>query len=467
MDYSLLPKVDRILAALAERPGCLPEDYSPALLTEAARQAVARLRTGGEAYAGYDRAQLFALALTATPEIYRALRRPSLRQVLNATGVVLHTNLGRSPLAAAAAAAVQEAASGYCNLELDLATGKRGSRYDHVSALLCQLTGAEDALAVNNNAAAVLLCLSALARGGEAVVSRGQLVEIGGSFRIPDIMALSGARLHEVGTTNKTHVSDYQSAINDQTRLLLQVHPSNFLISGFTAEVATAELAALAHTHHLPLLYDLGSGCLYPFAEQGIGREPSPAQLIAQGVDILTFSGDKLLGGPQAGLIVGRKQLIQRVKSDPLTRALRVDKFTVAALEATLGIYRDGREREEIPAIAMIVTPLTEIAARARRLHALLQAADTDGSLYQLALADTVSPVGGGSLPEVNLPTLAVELKPRQGKTQDMLARLRAGEPALLAYIHEDKLRFDPRTLREEEIEQAARLIRAAAEVEP
>ena len=461
MDYSLLPKVDRILAALEAQPEQLPEAYSRALLTEAAREAVAVLRSAGNAEA-LGREGLFAAACRETIARYHSKCQPSLRRVINATGVVLHTNLGRSLLAEEAARAVYEMAGGYCNLELDLASGRRGSRYDHVSALLCELTGAEDALVVNNNAAAVLLTLDALARGGEAIVSRGQLVEIGGSFRVPEIMARSGAILREVGTTNKTHLRDYQAAVNEATSVIVQVHPSNFTMQGFVSVVDSGALAELAHRHGLPFLYDLGSGCLYPFAAQGLGDEPLPRRLLEQGVDVLTFSGDKLLGGPQAGVIVGKRQYIEQIKTNPLTRALRIDKLTLAALEATLRLYRSGGA-ERIPTVAMLLAGPEQIRPRAARLLALLRAGDAQGALYQAALRDAVSPVGGGSLPGVELPTVALELLPCREKAAALQERLRSGAPALLGYLREDRLLLDLRTVSDAEVEPAAALLLRAA----
>lgn len=458
MDYALLPKVDRILSLLEAQPELLPPAYSRAMLTESAREAVAALRAGAMAESG-DRESLLHAACQDTLRRYAQKCRPSLRRVINATGIVLHTNLGRSLLADEAVHAVCMAAGGYCNLELDLANGKRGSRYSHVAGLLCELTGAEDALVVNNNAAAVLLALDTLARGGEAIVSRGQLVEIGGSFRVPDVMTHSGVMLCEVGTTNKTHLRDYQAAIRESTSILVQVHPSNFVMRGFVEEVSTAELAALAHSHNLPFLYDLGSGCFYPFAEQGIGHEPLPRHLIAQDVDVLTFSGDKLLGGPQAGIIIGKTRYLARIKANPLTRALRIDKLTLAALEATLRIYRAGQEKERIPTVAMLLADEAEIGARAARLLALLQENDVDGALYQANLRRTVSPVGGGSLPEVELPTVALEVEPQRCSAASLQERLRDCDPALLGYLRENKLLLDLRTVADAEVETVAALL--------
>ena len=453
MDLSLIPKVDRVILALAE------EDYNSLLLAESAKEGVDRLRQAmlqGQ-FNQADKEELFHLACSFTREIYVEKTTFSLRPVINATGVPLHTNLGRAPLAAEAVDTMAAVARGYCNLELSLATGKRGSRYNHVADLLIALTGAEDALVVNNNAAAVLLVLDTLAKGGEAIVSRGQLVEIGESFRIPDIMKKSGVELIEVGATNKTRLSDYQNAITEQTRMIMQVHPSNFKVIGFHESVPTSELVALAKPLGLPVMDDLGAGCLYPLAEQGIGEEPLVARVVATGADIVTCSGDKLLGGPQAGIILGRREYIAKIKKNPLTRALRVDKFTLAALEATLRIYRRGEEQQLVPVVSMLTAPLDELKAKAELLNRLLVKADPEHRLYTTQVRQGCSETGGGSLPGVDLPTYLVELTPLGVKAQELMALLRGGSRPLLAYIREDKLLYDPRTMSEEDLVDAAR----------
>ncbi len=451
MDYSLLPKVDKLYLAVEDR---FPDKYSRTVITEAARAAIDELR---RQQPEGSREELFETAFESTVRGCEDTLRPSLRPVINATGVVLHTNLGRSPLAREAMEAVC-AAAGYCNLEMDLSSGKRGSRYDHLTEQLCRLTGAEDALVVNNNAAAVLLVLDTLAAGGQVIVSRGQLVEIGGSFRIPEIMERSGAFLREVGTTNKTHLQDYVRAICEETSCIMQVHPSNFFMDGFVEEVPTKQLSELAHKNGLPFIYDLGSGCLYPLAREGIGTEPIPARLIADGVDILTFSGDKLLGGPQAGIIVGRKEYISAIKSNQLTRALRVDKFTVASLGATLNIYRDGRESRDIPGLAMIRAKREDLLPKAEKLTALLGRIEG----LDVKMIESVSQVGGGSLPGILLDTWVVEAVPETIKSAELLARMRSGDPSVLGYIHEDRARFDLRTISEDELETVAEAVRRA-----
>ena len=454
MDYSLLPRVDRV----AEEAGALLAGAGTPCprqaLVQAARTAVEQLRTAGIP-AGADRADLLRRAAEDAAARCLVGARSGLRRVLNATGVVLHTNLGRAPLAPAALRAVGEAA-GYCNLELDLEEGRRGGRHARLTALLQSLTGAEAALVVNNNAAAVLLALDTLARGGEAVVSRGQLVEIGGGFRIPEVVARSGAVLREVGTTNKTRLADYRRAIRSKTACLLQVHPSNYRITGFTESVPTARLAGLAHDHGLPLICDLGSGCLRPPAVPGAEGEPRIAQVLREGADVLAFSGDKLLGGPQAGILVGKRRYLDRMGENPLFRALRVDKLTLAALEATLALYRDGRA-EEIPALAMLNAPEEALRARAGALRDALS-----GCPARLSLTRRRAPAGGGALPEVFLPAWVVEIRPGDGDTAGLLRRLRTGDPAVLGYIRADRACFDVRTLTEAEAEEAARAIRAA-----
>ena len=454
MDFSLLPKVDRVMEEAERTINATHELCSQQVLTTAARAAISFLRQNFP-QAITDKEAMLAQAVELCLKEYKRSMRPSLRRVINATGVVLHTNLGRSMLAPSAAQAVYELSRGYCNLELNLESGKRGSRYDHVKALLCALTGAEEALVVNNNAAAVMVVLDTFAKGGEAIVSRGQLVEIGGSFRIPDIIESSNATLREVGATNKTHLYDYERAISDNTSCLLQVHPSNYHMTGFVEEVGTADLAKLAHAHNLPLIYDLGSGCLYPFAAEGIGREPLPPKILADGADVLTFSGDKLLGGPQAGIIVGKRKFLEPIMKNQMLRALRVDKMTIGALEATLALYRDGRAKE-IPTVAMLTETEETMEAKAERVEAALQQ-----SGLTVAVEHTISPVGGGSMPDEELPGFVVSIQPKE-KADEVLAKLRNQQPAVLAYIHEGKVCFNMRTVFEDEM---ADFIQALKEV--
>ncbi len=369
-------------------------------------------------------------------ELARA-RRPRLRRVLNATGVIVHTNLGRAPLAAEAMARVEEVARGYSNLEYDLTAGARGSRQDHVTDILRRLTGAEAALVVNNNAAAVLLALAALAEGREVLVSRGELIEIGDGFRIPDVLARSGARLREVGTTNRTRAADYENAIGEDTALILRVHQSNFRVVGFTELPALRKLAQVARSHELPLVDDLGSGVLVELAD-----EPSAKESLDAGADLVTFSGDKLLGGPQAGIVVGRAELVERLRRHPLQRALRADKLTLAALEGTLALYLDAPER--IPVLGMLRDD--GVRARAERLASL-----TGGTVEE-----TVARVGGGALPLAELPSFACALE------ESLAAPLRIGEPPIVGIVRDGKLLLDCRTLADDDIDEVAAAVASA-----
>ena len=391
--------------------------------------------------------------------------RPHFCRVLNATGVVIHTNLGRSLLADAAVEAVSLACARYSNLEFDLETGGRGSRYSHVEKILCDVTGAEAALVVNNNASAVLIILETLAKGREVVVSRGQLVEIGGSFRIPEVMAKSGAILTEVGATNRTHPRDYENAINENTAVLLKVHTSNFRIIGFTKEVSLPELCEIGARHHLPVIEDLGSGSLFDFSGMGLVQEPTVQRVVADGADVVSFSGDKALGGPQAGVIVGKKEYIDRIKQNPLNRAVRIDKMTLAALEATLRLYLDPKKAAaSVPTLAMITATPEFLKKKAARLVRVLR--KTLGRTYGISTTPGVSRVGGGAFPEQDLRTTLVRLVPRDsGLSADALKdRLRAAEPPLVARIEDGALCLDPRTLLDDEFALAAGSLLQAAE---
>lgn len=452
----LLPAVHEVLGR---------EELAPAVATDrsGARDCVRRvleewreriLREGAEPP---GTAELAAQAAA----LFQRRARPSLRRVINATGVVLHTNLGRALLSPAAVEAVAACAAHYCNLEMDLATGERGSRYGHVVELLQEITGAEAALVVNNNAAAVFLCLAALAAGRDTVISRGQMVEIGGSFRVPEVMAQSGTRLVEVGTTNKTYLSDYERAISGDTALLLKVHPSNYRVLGFTAEVSTAELVSLGRKYGIPVMEDLGSGSFLDLGEYGLGHEPTVREEVAAGVDILTFSGDKLLGGPQAGIIVGRSELVQKVARHPLNRAVRIDKMTLAALEATLRAYRDpARARQEIPTLRLLTLSGEELARRAARLGELL--AEKIGGRAEVAVKEVSSQVGGGALPLATLPSWGVTVRPVRMSAARAAEKLRQEEPPVLARIQDENLIFDLRTVLPGE---EADIVRALAQV--
>lgn len=387
--------------------------------------------------------------------------RPCLRAVLNATGVVIHTNMGRSVLAHEAQAAVSLAAQGSCNLELNLRTGGRGSRHDLTEGLICRLSGAEAALVVNNNAAAVLLVLDTFCKGGEVIVSRGELVEIGGSFRIPDVMEKSGARLCEVGTTNRTHLRDYAAAINENTRALMRVHTSNYRIVGFHSAVSLPDLATLARERNLPLIEDLGSGSFMDFSCCGLPNEPTVPWVLAQGADLATFSGDKALGGPQAGIIAGRKDLVDALKTNPLTRALRCDKLCLAALEATLRLYLDPQKaRERIPTLRRICLPPSELAREARALATRLR--KHLGQNCRVTLRPDVSRVGGGAFPQCDLPTTLVCLKPAAMSATTLKKNLLETDPPLLGRLEEETFCLDPRTLERPDWKAALRALQSA-----
>ena len=448
---SALPAVETLLRhpalvhSLQELPRLLVVESVRAELAEER----ARLKKGGPAAAEDTLAERAATRASAG-------LRPTLRRVLNATGVVLHTNLGRAPLSAGARAALDEVARGYSSLEFDLESGTRGERGAGVERWLTRLTGAEAALVVNNGAAALLVTLSALAAGRPVLVSRGELVEIGGSFRIPDILEKSGAALVEVGTTNRTHLKDYEQALGRQrgAAVILRVHPSNFRIAGFTARPSLAELAALARRRRAFLVEDLGSGALVDLAAFGLEREPTVRESLTAGCDVVTFSGDKLLGATQAGLVLGRSRLIAKIRRDPLARALRVDKLALAALEATLPAYADpDRAVREIPALAMLMADTADLERRARGFAAELA---RRMPAARLTVERGAGEVGGGSLPLARLAgwVVAVEVPGRTARELD--ARARGAEPPVIGYIREGRLRLDVRTLSDDDIREAA-----------
>jgi L-seryl-tRNA(Ser) seleniumtransferase len=443
-----LPSVDRILqdarlaAAIARHGRELVVEELRAELE--ARRAV--LKAGGAVDASRD------AVVAALLERLEMLARPSLRRVYNLSGTVLHTNLGRAPLPPAAAEAAALSLREPANLEYDLERGERGERDEHLEALLCRLTGAESATAVNNNAGAVLLALHALAAGREVIVSRGEMVEIGGSFRIPEIVEASGCTLREVGTTNRTHLRDYERAIGPRTAAILKVHASNYAVVGFTAIPAEGELARLAHERKLPFLNDLGSGSLVDLARWGLPREPTPAQALAAGADLVTFSGDKLLGGPQAGLAVGRADLVEKLRRSPLKRALRLDKGRIAALEIVLRLYLDpDRLPGRLPALRLLARPQAEIAALAERLRPVLQ--QYCGAHGAVSVAPCASQVGSGSLPVDRLPSAALRIAPASPrlKAAQIAERLRRLPVPVIARVHEDAVWLDLRCLEDEE----------------
>ena len=430
MELRELPSVDELL----RRPAAAGAGHE--LAVAAARRVLEAARE--EIRAGADPGDLGA----RLAEELASARRPLLRRTLNATGVVLHTNLGRAPLAAAAAARAVEVAASYSNLEYDLGDGARGSRQDHVAPLLRRLTGAESGLAVNNNAAAVLLALAALAEGREVLVSRGELIEIGDGFRIPEVLERSGARLVEVGTTNRTRAADYDRAVTERTALVLRIHQSNFRLVGFCERPRLRDVASVARRHGIPLVDDLGSGAVAPFAD-----EPTVGEALAEGADLVCFSGDKLLGGPQAGIVAGRADLVDRLRRHPLQRALRPDKLTLAALEATLALHLEPeRALREIPVLRMLRDDAERVRARAQRL-----ADSTDGEVVE-----TVARVGGGAVPLAELPSFACAV-------EDALAgRLRAGEPPVVGVVRDGRLLLDCRTLADDEVDEVVAAVTAA-----
>lgn len=399
------------------------------------------------------------------PDIQNRIERLSsfsLKPVINATGVVIHTNLGRSVLSEEILENVKKVACGYSNLEYDLEKGERGKRYSHIQRLLNEITGAESSLIVNNNAAAVFVCLSALAKGKEVIVSRGELVEIGGSFRVPDVMASSGAILKEVGTTNKTHLYDYESAINENTALLLKVHQSNFRTIGFTKQIEIDELVTLGRKHNIPVMFDLGSGCLIDLKPYGVHIEPTVQDIVKSGCDIVTFSCDKLLGGPQGGVIVGKTELIEKIAKNPLMRAVRIDKLTLSAFEAVLMHYLDEEKaKKEIPTLKMLLQDVNEIKDRAKRIAMRLRREVKEDIANIEVIADS-SQSGGGALPEIEFKTYVVAIKPKKLSVNKLEERLRHGNPPIIARIKEDALIIDARTVRNREIEVLVKGIEGA-----
>jgi len=404
-----------------------------------------RILQGDELLAGVDadtlRVAIFNMALENLT--------PRLRRVINATGVVVHTNLGRAPLAREAVEAMNNVAPYYSNLEYDLHQAARGSRQSLIEELLCELTGAGGAIAVNNNAGAVFLALTAIARGGEVVVSRGELVEIGGSFRVPEVMASSGATMKEVGTTNKTKLDDYANAVNENTAALLKVHRSNFYIRGFIQEATVNQLAQLSGEKRLPLIVDLGSGCLVDTENYGLPHEPTPRETLKQGADLVSFSGDKLLGGPQVGIILGRKELVEKLKKHPVHRALRVDKSTLAALEATLRLYRAGRAEESVPVVGMISAEPGKLKRRASSLAKALKKRFASEKLegFGLEVTRCTGKVGGGALADAELPSWGVAVTHERKGPDDIFRALIDADPPVIGRIQEDRLILDVRTL--------------------
>jgi L-seryl-tRNA(Ser) seleniumtransferase len=446
-----LPKIDEIILLLEKQNiyDLAPRD----IVKETCRKVVQDLRDKIVNTKKKLPAESTPDAKAVAKEVEKSIKglyRYSLRRVVNATGVILHTNLGRAPLCPEALQRIVEVGKAYSNLEFDLVKGERGQRYDHVSSLICALTGAEDALIVNNNAAAVLLVLNTLADGKEAIVSRGELIEIGGEFRIPEIMQKSASILREVGTTNRTRLSDYEKAVNDKTGLIMKVHTSNYRIVGFTEEASIESLVELAKSRGIPVMDDLGSGCLIDLDKYGLQHEPTIRERLATGVDVVTFSGDKLLGGPQAGIIVGKKNVLEKIKKNPLNRALRIDKFTLAALEATLMHYLNPAAAvKKLRSLKALTEPVAAVKKRAEKLIEKLQKEKFDS--LKFSLREDFAAAGGGSLPTQQVPTVLVAVKNKTMQTSKMEEKLRTLEVPVIARVDKDEILLDLRTVAEDD----------------
>ena len=446
-----LPKIDEVIGLLERQD--IYEKASREIIVEICRDVVQKLRevilTAPDKHLPTVAADA-ASAARSVVEIVDDLYGYKLRRLVNATGVILHTNLGRAPLCPEALDRILEVGRGYSNLEFNLDRGERGLRYDHVSRLICILTGAEDALIVNNNAAAVLLVLNTLAENKEAIVSRGELIEIGGEFRIPDVMTKSNSILKEVGTTNRTRLADYEKAIGSNTGVILKVHTSNYKIVGFTEEAELTPLTALGKQHSIPVFDDLGSGCLIDLEKYGLQHEPTVREVLASEVDVVTFSGDKLLGGPQAGIIVGKKDILSRIKKNPLNRALRIDKFTLAALEATLMHYLTPEKAPRtLRSLKALTEPLADVRKRARKLIQKLKKAAIPGLTFELR--EDAAAAGGGSLPTQDIPTIVVAAQHAKMTANRMEAKLRQATMPVIVRVNENEILFDLRTVAEEE----------------
>lgn len=448
----MLPGVDRILEIAGTKP--IFKDIPKSVLVRYVRLVIEDLRVT----ILDDKMELKEEELSETTILEKVkaatqnAMTPNLLRVINATGVVVHTNLGRSILAAEAVENLSIIAGSYSNLEFDLSKGVRGSRYSAVEDVLCEISGAQAALVVNNNAGAVLLCLETIAKGKKVVVSRGELVEIGGSFRIPDVMAKSGGILKEVGTTNRTHLKDYEAAIESDTGLLLKVHKSNYSVVGFTAEVSVKDMVELGRKYHIPVMEDLGSGTFIDFSQYGLLKEPTVQESVVTGADVVTFSGDKLLGGPQAGIIVGKKDIIDRIKQNPLTRALRIDKLTLAALESTLRLYLDkDKAIAAIPTLRMLTLSYDDIAKKAARLGNILE--NIDDARLSIKLIDLSSRAGGGALPLLELPSRCVGVKVEGMSVNAVERYMRNNTPPIIGRIEDDLFIIDLRTIQEDELQ--------------
>jgi len=456
--YRMIPAVDRLLDNPVIKD--IAEHYPRTLILRAINEILSETRKG------IEKGDISKESRTIDPEnivnmiVIRLefLSHLSLRNVINATGVILHTNLGRSILAERVIERLIDISRGYSNLEYDLEKGKRGSRYTHVEGILKELTSAEAGMVVNNNAAAVLITLETLAKEREVIVSRGELVEIGGSFRIPDVMKKSGARMIEVGTTNKTHLNDYEAAITSETAAILKVHKSNFQIIGFHDEVKRSTLVELGRKHNIPVIEDLGSGSFIDLSKYGYQWEPTVQQVVNEGVDIVTFSGDKLLGGPQAGIIIGKKELVEKIRKNQLNRALRIDKLTLAALEETLNIYRDEQKAvETIPTLSMICRSYEDLKLKVQRLYRMIPV--KEGSSFKIDMINGTSKTGGGALPLLELPTRLLRLNPVKMTAHEISEALKSCTPPIIVRVEQESVLLDVRTIQEKELKPVAECI--------
>ncbi len=460
--FKMLPSVDEVLSQKEIEE--LIEKYPRSIVLESIREVIDKNRQTIVAIKTEEEAEKFSLTIEKVIEETERKARDnyalSLKKVINGTGTVLHTNLGRSLISEKIKDEIWTAASRYSNLEYDLEKGERGSRYVHLTDMIKRLTGAEDVLVVNNNAAAVMLVLSTMAKGGEAIVSRGELVEVGGSFRIPSVMALSGADLVEIGATNKTHLKDYEDAITENTRALMKVHTSNYRIMGFTESISVAELVELGKKHNLPVIEDLGSGVFIDLSKYGLEYEPTVLDSIHRGADIVTFSGDKMLGGAQAGIIVGKKKYISAMKKNQLTRALRVDKLTICALEATLRMYLDEEEAvKNIPTLKMITMPMEELERKANLLYAEIEKLNLDADVH---IEECLSQVGGGSMPLETMKSRGIAITPNNMNVSTLERKLRLSDSHIIARVYDNKYVLDVRTIFEDEFVDVANELKLA-----
>lgn len=460
--FKMLPSVDEVLSQKEIEE--LIEKYPRSIVLESIREVIDKNRQTIVAIKTEEEAEKFSLTIEKVIEETERKARDnyalSLKKVINGTGTVLHTNLGRSLISEKIKDEIWTAASRYSNLEYDLEKGERGSRYVHLTDMIKRLTGSEDVLVVNNNAAAVMLVLSTMAKGGEAIVSRGELVEVGGSFRIPSVMALSGADLVEIGATNKTHLKDYEDAITENTRALMKVHTSNYRIMGFTESISVAELVELGKKHNLPVIEDLGSGVFIDLSKYGLEYEPTVLDSIHRGADIVTFSGDKMLGGAQAGIIVGKKKYISAMKKNQLTRALRVDKLTICALEATLRMYLDEEEAvKNIPTLNMITMPMEELERKANLLYAEIEKLNLDADVH---IEECLSQVGGGSMPLETMKSRGIAITPNNMNVSTLERKLRLSDSHIIARVYDNKYVLDVRTIFEDEFVDVANELKLA-----